>query len=137
MKLTKIVLILLITLLSNSVFSQVKPEDMVSAFYEKLKINSDEAINDFMKPISKDEETLENISKSYKKAKNIYGNLGKIELVKRTLVGENLIELNYLFHHEKYPLIFKFIFYRFDKEWKQVNFLFNDEIRKEFFGGSD
>ena len=133
MKILKTLVITTLLLTSFDVFCQKKPEDIVIAFYDKFKVDQEAAIVEFMKPITQDDDKLDEIKKGYKKIKNYYGDLGKMELVRKKSAGENLVELCYVFNHERYPVIVKFIFYRFDKEWRQVNFLFNDEIKKEFF----
>jgi hypothetical protein len=133
MKIFKTLVVITLLLLSFDSFCQKKPEDIVIAFYDQLKSDPDAAIAAFMNPMSKDDDKLDEVRKAYKKIKNYYGDLGKMELVRKKNVGENLVELCYLFNHERYPVIVKFIFYRFDKEWRQVNFFFNDEIKKEFF----
>jgi hypothetical protein len=96
----------------------------------------EEAINVLEKYSDIDTEQI-NVMKAQMREEKVkiigtYGNVLETLFLKEEIVGNCLLRMRYLSRHERYVLVWEFIFFRGKENWKLVNYYFHDKIEELF-----
>ena len=99
--------------------------------------NEYEEVVDVIKKYWLIDENKVNVLQSQIKAQksSILENYGKAigtEFIKQEKIGDSIVKIIQISKHEKYALVWQFVFYKAKDEWSLVNFSYDDKILELF-----
>lgn len=130
MKIYKTLFFALFLTLSNFVFSQNLPEDKVNQFFKSFEISPDNAIDELMSSnpwLNGNQGGINQLKVQLKSSMEIVGTYRGFEKISEIKKGESIVQFIYISKHDRQPLRFIFTFYKPEKEWRILNFLFDDK----------
>ena len=98
-------------------------------FLEGLGADPDAAFKDFLADSDlSDSEEVQRLTAAAKELPGKYGDFVAAELIETQRVGEDLVLLTYLYKSDRFPLVWRFAFYRPRETWGVVSLQFDSKL---------
>ncbi|MBL7805695.1 MAG: hypothetical protein JNL02_18270 [Saprospiraceae bacterium] len=130
MKALTLILFAGLLLHGNALAQSKNPEEIIADIVTILKSDNPEKVTSmYLTDLNLDKESTENFNGQFRYVHDNYGNCEGFEIVEKTKHSESVMSYTCVFKY-KLPLIFKFIFYRYEGKWKITYFFFSDKVAK-------
>ena len=113
-------------------YRQNSPTEISNKFFATYKKEGAEKAVDYLFATNKfsadSKKDIDIIKDKFKEYGSSFGDYSDYELVSTKMAGKDLELLTFIVKHDRLPLVFKLLFYKFDKEWRIQNFTFNTDL---------
>lgn len=116
---------------ANMATAQSKmPEDIIADIYKILNSESPETVTSkYLSEIADDKESQNMFNSQFR---SLHDNLEKgegFDIIEKTRYSDNLIAYKCIFRYQ-IPIYFRFLFYKYEGQWKITYFYFSDKVAK-------
>lgn len=125
-------LIPLLFLLATRVNAQANtPEAIIDDIHRLLCGDNPETVTTkYLSELATDDITKNNFNTQFRYLHDNYGECEGLEIFEKTKYSESLVGYRCLFKF-KIPVLFKFMFYKYDGTWKITYIYFSDKVAKQ------
>ncbi|MFN8301053.1 MAG: hypothetical protein U0U46_01080 [Saprospiraceae bacterium] len=112
-------------------FSQSKsPEELIADFHRLLISESPESVTTtYLGDLARDKESRDNFNKQFRFLHDNFGKSEGYDIIDKNRFSDNLISYNCIFRYE-IPVYFRFLFYRYEGNWKITYFFFSQDAAR-------
>jgi len=108
-----------------------KPEAQIEQFQQQLCSNVEQVITNFIEPLTADSEVRENFRKQFAFLRDNYGGCNGFETFEVKEFSPSVHLYKCFFKYERTPVVFKFIFYKYEDAWQLNSVRFSDSLGEE------
>ncbi len=129
---TFFVLVPVLLLLASGLSAQSKsPEDIIGDINLLLCGDSPETVTTkYLTELATDDITINNFNTQFRYLHDNYGTCEGFEIYEKQRFSESLMGYHCLFKF-KIPVVFKFLFYKYEGKWKITYIFFSDKAAKQ------
>lgn len=110
---------------------QGMPKDQIAAFQTQVCSEPEQAIKNFILPLTENQEVIENFRDQFAFLRENYGACNGFEIFETKEYSPSVHLYKCFFKYQRTPVIFKFIFYKYKDTWELNSVNFSDNISEE------
>lgn len=110
---------------------QGMPRDQIAAFQKQVCSEPEQAIKNFILPLTENAEVIENFRSQFAFLQDNYGACNGFEIFETKEYSPSVQLYKCFFKYQRTPVIFKFIFYKYRDTWELNSVNFSDNISEE------
>ncbi len=107
------------------------PEAQIEQFQQQLCSNVEQVITNYIEPLTADPDVRENFRNQFAFLRDNYGGCNGFETFEVKEFSPSVHLYKCFFKYERTPVVFKFIFYKYEDVWQLNSVRFSDSLGEE------
>jgi hypothetical protein len=114
-----------------SIAQSGSPEAQIEQFQQQLCSNVEQVITNYIEPLTADPDVRENFRNQFAFLRDNYGGCNGFETFEVKEFSPSVHLYKCFFKYERTPVVFKFIFYKYEDVWQLNSVRFSDSLGEE------